>query len=121
MPNEDGTSDALTLEQVDKDGALAEALDRLGHGTRVDFLRGSLAAGAGLIAALAVPPGARAAAARTANDLAILRFDLVLEYLQAGLYTEAERIGALPAQTLAWARVVGAHERAHIKAIAGLL
>jgi hypothetical protein len=45
----------------------------------------------------------------------------VLEYLQAGLYTEAERIGALKPKTLAWARVVGAHERAHVKAIKGLL
>jgi hypothetical protein len=45
----------------------------------------------------------------------------VLEYLQAALYTEAERIGALTPKTLAWARVVGAHERAHVQAIKGLL
>jgi hypothetical protein len=45
----------------------------------------------------------------------------VLEYLQAGLYTEAERLGDVSARTLAWARVVGAHERAHARAIRGLL
>jgi hypothetical protein len=46
---------------------------------------------------------------------------LVLEYLQAGLYTEAERLGSQPPKTLAWARVVGAHERAHVEAIKRLL
>jgi hypothetical protein len=55
------------------------------------------------------------------NDIAILRFDLVLEYLQSGFYTEAERLGELTPKTLAWARVVGAHERAHVQAIKGLL
>jgi hypothetical protein len=64
---------------------------------------------------------ADAAVATTANDIAILRFDQVLEYLQAGLYTEAERLGALKPETLAWARVVGAHERAHLEAIRKLL
>jgi hypothetical protein len=57
----------------------------------------------------------------TRNDIAILRFDQVLEFLQAGLYTEAERLGALKPKTLAWARVVGAHERAHEAAIKRLL
>jgi hypothetical protein len=64
---------------------------------------------------------ADAAAAKTANDIAILRFDQALEYLQAGLYTEAERLGALKPETLSWARVVGAHERAHLRAIKNLL
>jgi hypothetical protein len=62
-----------------------------------------------------------ATVAVTANDVAILRFDLVLEYLQAGFYTEAERLGALSPETLAWARVVGAHERAHVRALKNLL
>jgi hypothetical protein len=37
------------------------------------------------------------------------------------MYTEAERLGELAPKTLAWARVVGAHERAHVRAIQGLL
>ena len=40
---------------------------------------------------------------------------------QAGLYEEAERLGALKPETLDWARVVGAHERAHVQAIKGRL
>jgi hypothetical protein len=73
--------------------------------------------GAGLLAA----GGARAASGLTRGDVAILRFDLALEYLQAGLYTEAERLGAVKPRTLAFSRVVGAHERAHAQAIKSFL
>ena len=111
----------VTLEEVDVDGAIRETAEAAFPGSRGAFLRMVLGGGGAAIAGLALAGRARAGVAKTANDIRILNFDLALEYLQAGLYTEAERIGALPAQTLAWARVVGAHERAHIKAIAGLL
>jgi Ferritin-like domain len=108
-----------TLAEIDVDGALREAAAAV---TRGDFLRGSATAAAaaatGFFATASIADGA---VAQTANDIAILRFDQVLEYLQAGLYTEAERLGALKPETLAWARVVGAHERAHLKAIKNLL
>lgn len=111
---------ALTLAEVDADGALQEMAAAAFPTTRFVFLKrsvGVLAAGAaGLVAA-----GNAAAAGKTKNDIGILRFDLVLEYLQAGLYTEAERLGALTPKTLNWARVVGAHERAHVLALKGLL
>jgi hypothetical protein len=84
--------------------------------------RSAAALGAGAIAYLGLShTSADAALAQTANDVAILRFDQALEALQAGLYTEAERLGALKPETLAWARVVGAHERAHLQAIKNLL
>lgn len=112
---------ALTLAEVDADGALQETAAAAFPATRFDFLKrsvGALAAGAGgLVAAGA----ATAAVGNTKNDIKILRFDLVLEYLQAGLYTEAERLGALTPKTLNWSRVVGAHERAHVAALKGLL
>jgi hypothetical protein len=112
---------ALTLAEVDADGALQETAAAAFPTTRFTFLKrsiGVLAAGAlGLVAA----DGAAAPLGKTKNDIRILRFDLVLEYLQAGLYTEAERLGALTPKTLNWARVVGAHERAHLVAIKGLL
>ncbi|HET7808352.1 MAG TPA: ferritin-like domain-containing protein [Gaiellaceae bacterium] len=108
-----------TLAEIDVDGALQETAAAV---TRGDFLRRAAtvtaAAAAGALVTEAV---AGAAVAQTANDIAILRFDQVLEYLQAGLYTEAERLGALKPETLAWARVVGAHERAHLQAIKLLL
>ena len=112
---------AATLVDVDVDGALQETAAHAFPGTRAAFLRRSLGALAaagvgGLFVGEAV-----AAPEATKNDIAILRFDLVMEYLQSGLYTEAERLGELSQKTLAWARVVGAHERAHVKALEGLL
>jgi hypothetical protein len=111
-----------TLAQIDADGALQEAAAAVL--TRDDFFRRSataaVAAVTGFLAADSAE-AADAAVAQTANDIAILRFDQVLEYLQAGLYTEAERLGALKPETLGWARVVGAHERAHLRAIKKLL
>jgi hypothetical protein len=109
-----------TFAEIDPGGMFEEtAAAALGE-TRASFLRRSLGATVGVGALLAATE-AGAATATSKNDVAILQFDLVLEYLQAGLYTEAERLGALAPKTLAWARVVGAHERAHIKAIKGLL
>jgi Ferritin-like domain len=110
--------DALAV--VDVGGVVRETASAAFGGTRASFLRRSVGAAAGLTA-LAVATDSRAGIASTGNDVAILRFDLALEYLQAGLYTEAERLGSLTPKTLAWARVVGAHERAHVRAIKNLL
>ena len=117
-------SDALDLSllSIDVDGALEESAQVLPPATRRSFLQGAVVGGVVLLGGLGEAPAARAAGiARTKGDISILRFDLVLEYLQAGLYTEAERLGALKPRTLGWSRVVGAHERAHAKAIKGLL
>lgn len=109
----------LTLEAVDRDGAIAEALHDLTGGTRADLLRTAVVGGAAAAAALAAP--AVAQPRNTAKDIAILRFDLTLEYLQAAMYSEAERLRELRPRTLEWSRVVGANERGHVKAIRGLL
>lgn len=113
--------DELTLEALDPAGVLeSAALPLLPPTTRAKLLRLSLGGAAAFVLGL---DNVESAAARPtpANDVATLRFDLVLEYLQAALYTEAERLGRLRPQTLAWSRVVGAHERAHAAAIRGLL
>ena len=79
---------------------------------RAAFLRRSLGALAGVgVGGLFAGEARAASAAATKNDIAILRFDLALEYLQSGLYTEAERLGELTPQTLDWARVVVANVR----------
>ncbi len=109
----------LTLEAVDRDGAIAETLHELTGGTRADLLRTAVVGGAAAAAALAAP--AVAQPRNTATDIAILRFDLTLEYLQAAMYSEAERLRELRPRTLEWSRVVGANERGHVKAIRGLL
>jgi len=91
--------------------------------TRSQFLRRSartLALGAGvglgLLAERDVLP-AVANADGERSDRAILNFALVLEYLQAAFYTEAERVGALHGPLAEQARVVGSHERAHVAAL----
>jgi hypothetical protein len=112
-----------TLDEVDLDGAFRETAEAVLELSRGDLLRrsgGVAVAGAAGYLGLAARD-APAATAMTSNDIAILRFDQVLEALQAGLYTEAERLGALKPETLSWARVVGAHERAHLQAIKNLL
>jgi hypothetical protein len=111
------------LADFDLDGALHEMAHHAFALSRGDLFRlSATAAAAGALSSLGLATEvAEAATTMSANDIAILRFDQVLEYLQAGLYTEAERLGALKPETLAWARVVGAHERAHLQAITKLL
>jgi hypothetical protein len=122
VPDDIASLDELaeTLAELDAGGVLREAASTAFAGDRASFLRRSVGAAAGLGALFGVTDVA-AGARTTKNDVGILQFDLVLEYLQAGLYTEAERLGSLPEKTLAWARVVGAHERAHVQAIKNLL
>jgi hypothetical protein len=109
----------LTLDTLDRDGAIQEAVDRVWGGSRADLLRGAAVGSGALLGALALPPLGRAA---TTNDVDILNYALVLEYLQASFYTETERIGALrtiPARRAA--RVLGSVERAHVKALRKVL
>lgn len=108
----------LTLDELDRDGALREAVARVG-GTRADLLRGAVVGGAGFLAALALP--AESDAAPSARDRDILNFALVLEYLQSAFYTETEREGALRGKAKHASRVLGAVERAHVKALRGVL
>jgi hypothetical protein len=108
----------LRLDELDRDGALQEAVNRVWGGSRADLLRGATVGGAALLGALALPP--RAASA-TANDVDILNYALTLEYLQASFYTETERIGALGQRAARAARVVGAVERAHVRALRDVL
>ena len=112
---------AQTLEAVDVDGALQETAAGAVRATRAGLFRRALATVAGVAGLATLAEDASAGRGQTKNDIAILRFDLVLEYLQAGMYTEAERLGELTPKTLGWARVVGAHERAHVQAIKNLL
>src|SRR5262249_43362615 len=109
-----------TLAAVDVDGALRETAAAAMRATRRELLRAIPLAGAMGVGLLAADK-AQAASRLTRNDIAILRFDLALEYLQAGLYTEAERLGAVKPRTLGFSRVVGAHERAHVAAIRSFL
>lgn len=100
---------------VDPSGAIAEAAHAC---SRRRFITG---AGTGALA-LGMPGAALAQrAGRAGADAAILNFALTLEYLQAGFYTEAERMGALKGQAARTARVIGGVERAHVAALRAAL
>ena len=75
-----------------------------------------------MVAALAAPPASMAA--ERLSDVDILNFGLRFERLQATFYTEADSMGTIarmspPKQR--WARVLGAHERAHVRIIKKIL
>jgi Ferritin-like domain len=104
----------LTLEQIDRDEALLEAVAALHGDTRADFLR-TAAIGSGVVLATLAAP---ASAPGALTDLQILNFGLRFERLQATFYTEADRIGTVGKMTprkQRWADVLGAHERAHVR------
>jgi ferritin-like protein len=83
-----------------------------GKATRRSVLRGGVAlAGGG--AALAAWPATTSSAPSAKQDAAILRFALIVEDLQAAFYADAIQRGALGGEMLAYAQVVGRHERAH--------
>jgi hypothetical protein len=109
----------LDLDLLDRDGALRQAAADLSPSTRRAFLaRAGLGAGAALLGGLAAAGGARA---QGGGDVGILNFALVLEYLQAAFYTEAERTGALSGVAARASAQIGAVERAHVTALSDAL
>jgi hypothetical protein len=104
----------VTLDELDRDGVLHEAIAGSYGVTRAGFF-GALGLGsATLLAGLAAP--AATAAGAPASDREILNFALVLEYLQAAFYTEAERRKLLRGKLAAIPPRLGAVERAHVTA-----
>ena len=113
----------VTLADVDGDGALENVLGEIGVDTRAGFLRNAAIGSGALVAALAgaVPAGAQRG---KKLDTAILNYGLTFEYLQSTFYTDAERLGTIrrmAERRARWARVLGAHERAHVQIIKRVL
>ena len=102
------------LDDLDTDGALREAGEQAGI-SRATFIGGTIA---GAVAAFAIAPPAEAAGKQ---DVAVLNFALVLEYLQSSFYTEAERSKALRGKSDDAAKRLGSVERAHVTAFKDLL
>lgn len=113
--------DDLRLGELDADGALAEAIEGVWGDTRGDFLRKAAVGGGVLLGALSAPAAPAFAASVSRTDKSILNYALTLEYLQSDFYSEAERLKTLRGATAQQAQVVGAHERAHVKALKGVL
>jgi hypothetical protein len=110
----------LTLQDVDRDEVLIEAIAELHGTTRAGFLRGASLGGAVLLTSLASP----SQAAAKVSDVDILNFGLRFERMQAAFYTGAEELRTIARMTEAkreWARTLGAHERAHVRIIKDVL
>lgn len=65
--------------------------------------------------------GSAASAPSPAQDVRILNYFLLLEYLQARLYEEARTADALTGELRRFAEVAGAHEREHVDALRAVL
>jgi hypothetical protein len=110
----------LTLQTLDPDEALIEAIAELHGTTRAGFLRTAAVGSSAMLSTLMVPSVASA----QVSDVDILNFGLRFERLQATFYTQAEELGTIARMADAkqkWARTLGAHERAHVKIIKQVL
>lgn len=114
---------SLDLDVLDTDGAIRETAAAAAGDTRAGFLAKAGLLGGGLVgssALLGLGPELAGAASKK-GDVKILNYALTLEYLEAAFYTEAEAMGALSGELALFAEVVGAHERAHVKALKAAL
>lgn len=108
-----------TLGEVDRDGALTEAIADLCGTTRATLLRRATLGGAAMLSALSAP-----SAEAAVDDVGILNFGLRFERLQASFYTQADELGTVGRMAAAqqeWARTLGAHERAHVRILRRVL
>jgi hypothetical protein len=109
-------SSVPSLEELDQDGAIREAAEKVVGDTRASFLKkAGVGAGAvvGSSAFFGVLPSI-ASAGIAASDVAILNFALTLEYLEAAFYAEAVSQGKFSGKTGTFASVVAMHEAAHV-------
>ena len=108
----------LTLEGLDRDGALRETAAAAEAASRRSFFKRGAALGGAGVALGAVPISfALAQNGLPKGDVEILNYALTLEYLEAAFYKEAVEKGELSGESARFAEIVAAHEQAHVDAL----
>jgi Ferritin-like domain len=95
-----------------------------GAASRDEVIKKGIGAGAAVLgggALLAGLPRLATSAPSPQMDVRVLNFILVIEEMQAGFYAEALRRGRLKGELRRFARIVGEHERAHVRFIRSVL
>jgi ferritin-like protein len=109
-------TDRVFLEILDEAAAAPAELPL----SRARLLERALIGGGAVIAGgvlLGGLPSTGSTAPSASQDVEILNFALLIEYLQASFYAEALAKGALRRERRRFARIVGSHEQAHASLI----
>lgn len=109
-------SECFSVGVADPQRAVQEGVAAQPGTTRAQLLKRAAVGGGSLLVSGVAFGGIPSLAfgASASEDAKILNFALLLEYLEAAFYTEAEQKGKLSGDVRYFAKIVGGHERTHV-------